>query len=821
MGCAELHGAGIGWGLSGMTIKSAARVNSLRRKRQFWGSVAFVLTCVLVPAVLETPAHAQQPIAFNIPAQDLNSAVLAFAQRASVRVFYDTTKLRGRQAPSVTGSMSPQDALGRLLAGSGLTYHFTSATAVTIGAQQGAGAIGAVPAGSIPLDAIDVQGASSLQDEGTAKKGYRAKTVSAVGPLGAMPLQDTPFTVSVIPRELIQNIQAQSPDDIYKLNPSTRTSTPQVTTWTPVVIVRGFRTSGIAHDGLRRSTNHAAVLEDKERVEIFSGPTGFLYGATPPGGMINFVYKRPTKEIFNSVTAGNYGGSQAFVHGDFGGPIDPSGKAGYRLNVVKQGGNTVIDDQSIDRVLVSGAFDWQASEKLKLELNAVYNKYETRGSSAYWFHGPTITRGPAPDASKNWGQPWIKDQMENLMLMGKLTYQLSDSITFRGAYMRDFVDRPVQEHTQNSMRPNNTYVQLRLRTGDTRSIYDSAQALSDIEFNTGFAKHKVTTGYYMTSERFWASPYSANTGYVGPYPINGGPTYVPPYNFPPDTSSPYYAGATRNHNFMVGDLIEFGQQWSLLAGLNYSRITDEILNQAGQLAQPAYAEGRISPSISVMYKPVPWLTTYASYIEGLEQGGVAPIGTTNQRAVMAPMVSQQKEVGIKATVDGLFLTAALFDIEKAYEFTNSMNTYTQDGRQRHKGVEFSATGKMTDRLTIVGGVTLLDAKVINSAYDGKIPMNVASTVAKLYSEYEFPFTSGLFLTGGIYYTSAQWGNATNLDRVPAYTTVDLGARYETKIHNNPLTLRLNVSNIENKSYWLNSYYVGKPRTVAFSAQMRF
>jgi len=57
--------------------------------------------------------------------------------------------------------------------------------------------------------------------------------------------------------------------------------------------------------------------------------------------------------------------------------------------------------------------------------------------------------------------------------------------------------------------------------------------------------------------------------------------------------------------------------------------------------------------------------------------------------------------------------------------------------------------------------------------------------------------------------------------VPAYTTVDLGARYETKIYNKPLTLRLNVSNIEDKSYWMNSYYVGPPRTIAFSAQMKF
>lgn len=769
------------------------------------------------PARAEPSSPRQQ---IDIPAQPLSKALVAFSRDTGIQLFHNANFTRHLEAPAVHGPLTPRGALDRLLEGSGLTYKFTNPKTVTI-FPVGSDPALLANAQALELDTITVDGRASLQDEGTAKDGYRSKTVSSVGPLGPMPLQDTPFSVSVVPRELIQNTQAQSPDDIYKLNPSTRTTTPQVTTWTPVVSIRGFSVSNIALDGLRRSTNHAGVLEDKERVEVFSGPTGFLYGATSPGGMINFVYKRPTKERLNSVTVGNYGGSQAFVHGDFGGPIDPAGKTGYRLNIVKQDGNTAIDDQSINRVLVSGAFDWQATDKLKFEFNAAYNEYETKGSSAYWYHGATITRGPAPDASKNWGQPWITDKMKDLMLMGKVTYQLSDNITLRGAYMHDHVERPVQDHTQNSMRANNTYVQLRLRSGETKTVYDSAQSFADIKLDTGSVKHKVTAGYYMTSEKFWATSYSPNTGYLGPYPIDGGPTYVPEPAFPANTTSPYYAGFTRNHNLMVGDVIEFTDKWSMLAGVNYSRITNESLNAAGQLTQPAYGMGRASPTVSVMYKPVPWVTAYATYIEGLEQGGVAPTTAANRGAVLSPMVSQQKEVGVKATVGGILLTAALFDIEKAYEFTNGSNVYTQDGRQRHKGVEFTGTGKMTERLTVIGGLTYLDAKVINGPYDGKMPMNVAPFFAKLYSEYELPFTSGLFLTGGVYYTGAQWGNATNLDNVPAYTTVDLGARYETKIYNKPLTLRLNVSNIEDKSYWMNSYYVGPPRTIAFSAQMKF
>ncbi|MNN47172.1 Ferrichrome receptor FcuA precursor [compost metagenome] len=94
-------------------------------------------------------------------------------------------------------------------------------------------------------------------------------------------------------------------------------------------------------------------------------------------------------------------------------------------------------------------------------------------------------------------------------------------------------------------------------------------------------------------------------------------------------------------------------------------------------------------------------------------------------------------------------------------------------------------------------------------------------MAKLYSEYALPFASGLSVNGGIYHVGKQWATATNSSRLPAYTTIDLGLRYVTKVSGRPLTLRLNVNNVTDRDYWLNSYYLGTPRSVAFSAQMPF
>jgi iron complex outermembrane receptor protein len=759
---------------------------------------------------------------FNISAKPVRQAINEIGRIAGLAVVFNETHAASARGNSVRGSMTPSQAVAALLSGTGLSYKFTNGNTVTIFDTSGAG--GAVNAdGSLMLQTITVEGqggASVLQADGLAQDGYRTTTLSSLGLLGQTSIRDTPFSVSVAPKELIENIQAQSPEDIYRVLPTVRSQTPQISGWAPMASMRGFTTYDTAEDGFRRSYSHGTVMEDKERVEVLTGLSGFLYGAASPAGMINYVYKRPTVERLNSVTVGTYGAEQAYIHGDFGGKIDPAGDLGYRFNIVRAGGDTAIDDQNIDRFLASGALDWNITDKLKLELNASYSKNETDVPNSYWTFRSGVPHGDAPDASKNWSQPWIRDEINKKRFSAKLTYEMTDAITLRGGYMREYIDRPVQDHTMNSVRSPGEYYQIAIRSGETKNRFDAANLFADINFDTGSVSHQVTTGYHMYQDRAWQTSYSPNTGYVGPFPMND-PLHVSEPDFPEDTTSPYYTGYVRNHNFVLGDKIEFNERWSALVGANYSVIQTKSLNSAGERADPDYDEGRLSPSVSVMFKPIETVTLYASYIEGLEQGGIAPDTASNYGAIMKPMVSKQKEIGIKADIGNVLLTAALFDISKAYEMTNDAGLYTQDGRQRHRGIEVTATGKVTTNLTVLGGVTWLDASVEGGAYDGNRPMNVANVLAKLYSEYEIPSVEGLFLTGGIYYTGKQWANAANDDRLSDYITADLGMRYTTETFGNPLTFRLNVTNITNESYWQNSYYLGAPRTVSLSLQAKF
>lgn len=790
-----------------------------------WLTRSFLATTVLaasgwtpqVYAQSATSSDAVAPAAlrrYDIAAGSLPEVLTSFSAEAGIYLAGSTELAQGKNSPGLHGEFSIAHALATLLEGSGLTAITNTRGQYVLTASRAADAQAPLPV--LTVTASAESGTAALQQEGKAADGYRAKTVSSLGGLGSRALLDTPYSVSVISQDLIQNIQAQSSDDIYKLSPSTRSITGQGTGWAPQVSLRGFTTYDSAEDGLRRSYNFAAVLEDKERIEVLNGLAGFMYGAVTPAGMINYVYKRPTPERFNSVTAGNYGGDQHYVHGDFGGSFDEAGRVGYRLNLVKQNGGTAIDGQKINRDLVSAAIDWHLSDKLLLELNAVYNHYQTTSPTAYWFYA--IPHGPAPDASKSWSQPWIRDEFENKKLTAKLNYRLDDSITLRAAFTHNIIDRPVQDHVMNSVTTAGSYTQLRQHAGATNSTDDAGQLMADIGFKTGPLAHKLTLGYYMYTTRSWNTSYAPHTGYVGPYPLSS-PTYVPPAVFPANTTEPYYEGKTKNENFIIGDEIKFNDQWSLLVGINHSRITTENFDAAGAKASPDYDNSHNSPSVSLLFKPTPAVTLYGTYVEGLEMGGQAPVEAVNHGQMMPPMISKQKELGAKAEVGEVLLTTAIFEIERAYEFLNG-DVYTQDGRQRHKGWELTATGKPTRDLTVVGGVTLLDTKIKGGTNDGKAPINVAKVVAKLYTEYALP-VPGLSLNSGIYYTGKQWADENNTDALPAYTTIDVGARYVTSAANQPLTLRLNVNNLTNKNYWANSYYTGSPRAVVFSAQLRF
>jgi len=77
-------------------------------------------------------ASADDAKQYHIPAQSLNNALLKFSSDSGVEILYPVDKVRGLNGNTLEGSMTPAQALTRLLQGSGMTYRFVDAKTVTV-----------------------------------------------------------------------------------------------------------------------------------------------------------------------------------------------------------------------------------------------------------------------------------------------------------------------------------------------------------------------------------------------------------------------------------------------------------------------------------------------------------------------------------------------------------------------------------------------------------------------------------------------------------------------------------------------------------------
>jgi iron complex outermembrane receptor protein len=693
-------------------------------------------------------------------------------------------------------------------------------------------------------------------EEGSAETGYRVETARKIGPWGDLSIQDAPYTINVIPGALIRNANVATSDQLFKMLPNAYQGFSQNNNDLPSISARGFG-AVILVDGIRHQggiNGSGLTLDDMERVEVIPGFSGFLTGGGNASGAINYVLKRPTAYRFADVTMGYLGGSRFNTHVDAGGPL-LEGRLGYRLNVSHAEGETEQEGLSLRETLFSGAIDWHISERVLLQLDAAQRQRNQDGMVGSFYAGGARVGNmiAPPDAHKIYGQKWPYDDRETTRWGAGLSVEATENLSFRSA-IRWQHDKSIRmtggngnwgfpggfDYTSIGAHDYDKWImeQFVQRSAREQKNYGGYGYL-DYTFKTAALDHKLTVGYSTSIN----DTYVPERNYVGIYGLQTTTVanpYIPkPTTLPAKPSGKWYkTGKEEYSNWVIGDQISI-DKFILMLGANYTRSHTRNFNLAGAKTGE-YDKSKLTPNVSLIYKPIPALSLYGTYIEALENAGSVSehnggIPYTNALQVLEPTISEQYELGAKATLGGAFLTASLFYIDKAniYDVDNGNGTLTrtQDGRQAHKGVEFTVSGKATERLTLFGGFTWLDAEITKTRNDterGRTPGGVPRTMAKMYSEYKFPSVGGLpgdlYLTGGAYYIGKRHYFTDDSVSDSGGTVFDLGARYESKILNRETIFRLNVENLSDRRYWqqLGSYSaLGNPRTITFSVSTRF
>ncbi|HBF25530.1 MULTISPECIES: TonB-dependent receptor [Nitrosomonas] len=262
--------------------------------------VSITLCCIVlgivihsVPAatVIAADHHSDQiqtrntTIHYDIPAGSLIDALSRFARQSGVAISIKADQLKGLQTPGLTGSYSIETGFATLLAGSGYQIRKTDAGYVLQRAPI-------ITGQTLPLMTVST---ASLK-QGTTEEGYRVSNISGIGLWDERSLRDTPYSMSIVPSDLIENINAQNMGQIFKMNPLTQEPNIQNFTGVPFVTIRGFQSANPIYDGIPMAAGNGSAVSviEIDRVEILSGTSGFLYGGGRVGGAINYVTKSPT-----------------------------------------------------------------------------------------------------------------------------------------------------------------------------------------------------------------------------------------------------------------------------------------------------------------------------------------------------------------------------------------------------------------------------------------------------------------------------------------------------------------------------------------------
>ncbi len=667
--------------------------------------------------------------------------------------------------------------------------------------------------------------------ESKSTDGYKPETVATTGPWGGRSIQDVPYSITVLPSEFIENTVARNLDSLFTASPLVQAGQSQDVNNIAQATLRGFNVARAYVNGVQNNNLGMGVfVEEIGQLELLNGLSGFLYGASPVGGVINYQLKRPTEYDLRNITLGNYGGEQFYAHADFGGALGAEGRFGYRLNLLYQDGDTPIDHQSLQRGMVSIAADWRPTDDMALEFFLSTKDYELNGRQFQFFLNGNVP--PAIDGSKLYAPKDTYLDVESRDAGATFAYAPSDDWAIRAAYAFKKDTRSLV-YPLGSLLPGDTEFQFTLYGGRNGAKTNGGYFYVDRAFSTGPVKHRLTIGanghFFVNSlaiqsngfPSFFSDPYvyALSDRSVVDLP-------VPDWDI--DDSYTIVNARSRNLNGIIGDDIAFGEKWSMLLGLNLSNIRSESFDFATGAALPGtlYDETALTPTASLLFKPHDNFTAYASYMESIEQGAIVGPTYANANQILEPLTSQQFEIGAKANLKGVLLTGALFQIEKASERSDDgtmMGLYVQDGLQVHRGLELSASGKPFRELSVIAGLTLLDAEIRESAdpaLNGRRPNWVAQEIFKVYAEYFPDILPGVTFTGGLYYTGEQYQDPLNTRTIPDYMLVDVGARYKTELFGQTVVMRVNVTNVGDKRYWA-ATSPGAPRTAAFSITGEF
>ena len=799
--------------------------------KQWFGGSALAVSVAALSAL--NVAQAAQPseqhsaqFRFDIAAKPLPQALSEFSRVTGISVVYTDEAPYGVTAPAISGQMSAEHAMQRLLSGSAMTFRQTDGHTLVLEPMPSAGVLN--------LGATTI---TSVQDP---SQSYQPPTTTSIARSSAT-LQEIPQTINVVAAQVLRDQTPRNLDDALA-NVSGITQGNTLGSTQDSVMTRGFgdnRNGSIMRDGMP-IVQGRGLNASVDRVEVLKGPASLLYGIQDPGGVVNMVSKKPQVQAYNALTArgSSYGdgknGSGASL--DSTGALGESGLA-YRL---------VLDHEDEDywrnfgthrESLIAPSLAWYGDS------TTLQFAYEHREFLSPFDRGTAIdprTNHPLDiPAQRRLDEPFNNMEGRSDLYHFEADHQLNDnwSAHFGYSWNRETYDAS----------------QVRITAIDpvkgtlTRNMDGTQGALSTDRFTTASLQgqvelvgmqHDVVLGVDDEYRKIYRADLIRQK------------SQAPSFSYLDPVYGREVAGTTvsaadsaqtdllRSDSVFLQDSIHLNEQWILVAGGRFQAY-DQYAGKGRPFKANTDTNGqKWVPRAGLVYRYSDALSFYGSYTESFKPNStIAPLSgsSTVLDGSVAPEEAKSWELGAKLDLPGRITgNIALFDIQKRNVLVaNSegpVTIYSAAGEVRSRGLEIDLSGQLSERWGLIGSYAYTDAEVTEDpTYQGKKLQNVARNSGSLSAVYDFGSLIGgdqLRVGAGARYVGERAGNAVNDFDLPGYTVADAFATYDTQLDGQKVKFQLNVKNLFDRTYYTSAasrFFVsmGDSRQVSLSSTLEF
>lgn len=675
------------------------------------------------------------------------------------------------------------------------------------------------------------------QNQANFEESVYSSTYRNTATKNALPPEKTPQGYSIIDQEDIQNKGHSSLAEAlrYTAGVNTQLRGGAVTRF-DLYNIRGFNNDKTYYDGLPLFNNQWNLVPQIDpqgiaQVEVFKGPTSVLYGAMPPGGMVNIISNSPSNEPYTKIHLST-GTGKLFETG-----VQSKGALSQQLNYSIDGLIRNKDGQANtsreERRMISPQITWQPNETTLVNFNlyhqkdpnaGVYNALPAKGLFLKNKNGELKTNAYMGDKNLN---TYDRD----VTIVGyKINHKISDNWTYLNNF-KHFSGTAYQENTYATglAADESTLGRRAYLTDEESKAWAMDNQLSG-QFDIGQTQHDLLIGIDYQTQK---SDIKYEDAAIAPINLFSG------NNAQVDRDSVSLKNTAYNSDFQrkydqlglyIQDQITLNNL-TIMAGLRHDKYKGtEEGKKYGAKTKTSNSHSPTTGRVGLLYSFDSGIAPFISYAQGFEP----QTGKNRNGEEFDVSKSQQIELGTKfnsadKTTD---LTLSAYNIKKTNVPTKDPNGGTYDqvqaGEITAKGLELELSKQFNDNFSVNLALTKQDVEITkdNSGLEGKTPIRTPDFLANAWLNYTLfdGVLSGTQLGLGIRHTSETQIDSANSGKVPSATLLDASINHD--VASVPgLSVNLSANNIANKRsyscYDKNSCWFGSERNVKATVSYEF